>query len=90
MIDSHLVEGGCDDNLVCAICTLVLKVPTSGCPQGHTFCETCLVHALKATPRGRDATCPTCRHPTGLDRLVRNRPIENMVRALRVACPHSV
>ena len=84
MIDPELVDSGCDENLACGICTLVLRVPTSGCPQGHTFCERCYRTHLVERP-----TCPTCRHPVALDGLVRNRPIENMVLTLRVACSHS-
>ena len=84
MIDSGLVDSGCDENLTCGICTLVLRVPTSGCPQGHTFCERCYRTHLHERPN-----CPTCRHSVTLDGLVRNRPIENMVLALRVACSHS-
>jgi len=95
MIDPSLVDGGgCDDNLVCGICTLVLKRPSSGCPQGHTFCEACLVRTLEGSGNAsREVaprpSCPTCRHPTDTTKLVRNRPIENMVLALKVACVHS-
>ena len=84
MIDPVLVDSGCDENLVCGVCTLVLRVPMSGCPQGHTFCERCYRTHLVERP-----TCPTCRHPVAPDGLVRNRPIENMVLTLRVACSHS-
>jgi hypothetical protein len=84
MIDPVLVDSGCDENLVCGVCTLVLRVPMSGCPQGHTFCERCYCTHLVERP-----TCPTCRHPVDPDGLVRNRPIENMVLTLRVACSHS-
>ena len=84
MIDPVLVDSGCDENLVCGVCTLVLRVPMSGCPQGHTFCERCYRTHLIERP-----TCPTCRHPVAPDGLVRNRPIENMVLTLRVACSHS-
>ena len=84
MIDPVLVDSGCDENLVCGVCTLVLRVPMSGCPQGHTFCERCYRTHLIERP-----TCPTCRHSVTPDGLVRNRPIENMVLTLRVACSHS-
>jgi TNF receptor-associated factor 4 len=84
MIDPQLVESGCDENLTCGICTLVLRVPSSGCPQGHTFCKGCYRSQLRERQ-----TCPTCRHPTAVASLVRNRPVENMVLALRVSCTHS-
>lgn len=84
MIDPKYVDGEVDEHLLCSICTLILKQPTSGCPQGHSFCAECYKEAFVHTPK-----CPTCRHPTELGLLVRNRPLEGMINNLNARCPHS-
>ena len=72
-IDSDLLEANVDD-IVCALCLGVLVVPTSGCPQGHTFCLRCYGEALQ-----NRLECPTCRRPADQNTLVFNRHLEGMM-----------
>lgn len=71
------------DEVVCDICCgLLLNRPLS-CPEGHTFCGSCWEEHAKHSSR-----CPTCRQEVVVENLVRNRPIENIVRSFRVKCKH--
>jgi len=62
----------------------VLEIPTSGCPEGHTYCRDCLAKALKKARK-----CPACRHPVSDSQLRRNRPLEGVINRLRVNCKHA-
>jgi hypothetical protein len=62
----------------------VLEIPTSGCPEGHTYCRDCLEKALKKARK-----CPACRHPVTDSQLRRNRPLEGVITRLRVNCKHA-
>ena len=77
-IDADLLEAPCDA-CRCALCFGIMalgNVPTSGCPDGHTFCKPCYDSALD-----QKKACPTCRYPTDKGRLVRMRPLEDMAEA---------
>ena len=71
---------------VCTLCFGVMVDPTtSGCPEGHSFCETCFTKELREKRR-----CPTC-HQTIADgqTLVRNGPLADMTAQLQMMrCPH--
>ena len=57
--------------------------PTSGCPEGHTFCRECYDKALLNQKK-----CPTCRHFAYEKNLVRNRHLEGMIAQLEMRCQH--
>ena len=56
-------------NATCPICRCVVEQATSCCPQGHCFCFLCLKRWLREKNE-----CPTCRHKTGTENLVRSIP----------------
>jgi hypothetical protein len=66
------------------ICLNVLDVPTSGCPEGHTYCHECFRKVMQKQRR-----CPACRHPLSEAQLQRNRPLEGMIARLRLRCKHA-
>ena len=66
------------------ICLNVLDVPTSGCPEGHTYCRECFRKVMQKQRR-----CPACRHPLSEAQLQRNRPLEGMIARLRLRCKHA-
>jgi len=68
-IDPDLLEKRFDD-CVCVVCSGLMVEPTSGCPDGHSFCRACYVKKHKG--------CPTCRNAVDKRKLVRNRPLEGM------------
>ena len=73
-IDPDLLEIKFQD-CVCALCFGVMVQPTSGCPDGHSFCKGCHGKALD-----RKKQCPVCRHPvTDAQKLVRMRPLEGII-----------
>ena len=77
------VVGEVDEELVCSLCTCVLKQPHS-CQAGHTFCRECIAEWFQ-----RSQTCPVDREPLGsLETLTRQRPLENMISRLTVRCPY--
>ncbi|KAJ1492471.1 hypothetical protein T484DRAFT_2945917 [Baffinella frigidus] len=63
----------------------VFVEPTSGCPEGHTFCRQCYESVLASMQK----KCPTCRWPTSTARLVRQRPLEDLVNRTLVRCKHA-
>ena len=63
-------------DIVCSICTDVVKDARTACEEGHVFCEPCITH-----PRSTANGCPTCR---GAIQLARSRTIDNLVGALEV------
>mmetsp|Transcript_58818 Transcript_58818/g.138939 ORF Transcript_58818/g.138939 Transcript_58818/m.138939 type:complete len:464 (+) Transcript_58818:143-1534(+) len=79
-----LVERDGRDDLVCGVCNLVLQQPNMGCPEGHSFCQECYLSSLAS-----EKACPTCHHPTDETRLMRNRPLENLIAKQQVRCAHS-
>ena len=79
-IDPDQLEVQCED-CVCQLCFGVMVVPTSGCPQGHTFCGRCYDEALL-----NRLECPTCRRPTDQNTLVFNRHLQGMISLLHTAC----
>lgn len=81
-VDPEDVVGELDEELVCTLCTAVLRQPHS-CQAGHTFCKDCIAEWL-----GRSHTCPVDRAPLVVETLTRQRPMENMISRLTVRCPH--
>ena len=65
----------------CALCLGVMMEPTSGCPEGHSFCKPCYDKALE-----EKRECPTCRRKVDEGKLVRNRPLENVIAELPMRC----
>lgn len=61
-----------------------MEIPTSGCPEGHTYCRDCFKKALTKARR-----CPACRHSVTESQLRRNRPLEGVINRLRVHCKHA-
>jgi len=76
------------DDFICQVCMNVLQQPTSGCPEGHCYCKECYVKALQNI--GGNRSCPSCRYPTCESRLVRCRPLENLVGKLQTRCANAV
>ena len=80
-IDSDWLEEKIEE-CICTMCFGVMVEPTSACPEGHSFCRSCLAKALR-----KKAACPTCRHKVkDISKLVRMRPLEGMIDRLR--CTH--
>jgi hypothetical protein len=65
----------------CALCLGVMVEPTSGCPEGHSFCKPCYDTALEEKQE-----CPTCRRPVDARKLVRMRPLEDIIAELPMRC----
>ena len=76
-----------DDNFICGICHDVLNRPTTVCADGHTFCEACLSSSTAQAVRDTEFRCPLCRSEP-LAAFALNRPLQNMICALGVRCPH--
>jgi hypothetical protein len=69
---------------ICVVCFGVMKIPTSGCPEGHSFCRAC----IKMEHRLRKK-CPVCRWDMAdIETLVYNRPLEGVIKQLRLRCEH--
>jgi hypothetical protein len=66
---------------VCALCLGVMVEPTSGCPEGHSFCKPCYAKAMD-----KKRECPTCRRKVDQEKLVRMRPLENIIAELPMRC----
>ena len=81
-IDPEWLEDG-RDLAGCTVCHMVLKQPTTGCPEGHAMCRVCYVTELSQRQR-----CPLCQHPTDVSRLQRCRPLEDLIGQLRLRCKH--
>lgn len=82
-IDPDFLEVKFDD-VICTLCFGVMDEPTSGCPDGHSFCSTCINTELRIRKK-----FPLCRHiMADGPHLVRNRPLEGMISQLRVKCPY--
>ena len=72
-IDPDLLDEECED-CVCTLCLGVMLEPTHGCAEGHVFCRSCYVKALRFKKE-----CPTCRRPVEDERtLVLIRPLQGM------------
>jgi hypothetical protein len=72
------------DHCICALCFGVMKTPVSGCPEGHSFCLSCL--EMEHSHRQK---CPVCRFPKKPEvSLVRNRPLEGIISQLCIKCEH--
>jgi len=82
-IETELLERGYDE-FECALCMLVLDDPTSGCPEGHTFCRSCYSAAL-----AKSNECPSCRTAMEEGRLTRNLPLETLISQQRLRCRHA-
>ena len=71
-IDPNIIKGQTDlakHNATCAVCRFVVEQATSCCPQGHSFCYTCIKRWLRTKNE-----CPICRYKTGTEDLVRSIP----------------
>jgi hypothetical protein len=89
--DSQQGEGGypCDmfvtpppGDLVCNICTDVLRDPLQVCSEHHTYFRGCITEW-----RAKDDSCPECRVP-----FIDEQPARlarNMILQLTVRCPHT-
>jgi len=60
----------------------------SRCPEGHCFCKECYTQALQSATSNK--SCPSCRFSTNETKLVRCRPLENLVGQLLIRCPNAV
>ncbi|KAG0425004.1 hypothetical protein HPB47_027801, partial [Ixodes persulcatus] len=70
-----------DDELTCAICRALLRVPME-CRCRHVFCKGCILLWLNT-----DRTCPLCRVSVQAASLVPAHPlIQNMVGNVKVKC----
>ena len=83
-IDPACLEDG-KDMAQCPVCRMVLNQPTVGCPEGHAFCRICYVESLS-----RRKNCPMCNHNTDESKLVRCRPLEDLIGQLWVRCKHGL
>lgn len=83
--------------LLCQICTAVLKDPVSVCNEGHEFCRDCLETWFRTESSSEDAsedeeehvkTCPTCReHIANASEQMRPvRFLKNTIEKLVVRC----
>ena len=79
-IDAALFVEAPGKELECTICSDVLHKPVS-CPEGHTFCEACLLGWARTKQ-----SCPTCRCPLNPRALFRVRIVENLINAMQVRC----
>lgn len=70
-----------NEEYTCPVCLEIMIEPTSACADGHACCRNCHVSSLR-----RVAECVICRHPADRSRLVRSRPLENIINKLRVRC----
>ena len=84
-VDPKWLEAGQDteEDCTCGVCFMLMKEPTSGCPQGHCLCKPCYMAILQG---GGPAACPICREPTDEGKLQRIRPLESIIMKLRVRC----
>ncbi|KAJ1465504.1 hypothetical protein T484DRAFT_1864571, partial [Baffinella frigidus] len=59
--------------------------PHSACPEGHCFCYVCYARVIRT-----NAKCPSCRFVIPrVPKLLRNRPLGNMIGELGVRCPYA-
>nr|XP_022291998.1 uncharacterized protein LOC111103214 isoform X2 [Crassostrea virginica] len=80
-------EGYVDDNLICHLCSCVLKEPLQ-CPQCEdVFCKACIQEWLRG-----HSTCPvdSCRKPINPDQL-RQAPrfLTNLLSGLQITCDNA-
>jgi len=71
-IEPDWLEEG-KDTATCTLCMMVLKEPTSGCPDAHALCKSCYVGWLI-----RKKQCPVCRHPTKTSRFAPSREPQSL------------
>ena len=81
-IDPAWLEDG-KDMAVCPVCYKVLHQPTVGCPEGHALCRECYVTELSHRKK-----CPLCQHPTDVSKLLRCRPLEDLIGHLQMHCKY--
>jgi len=68
----------------CGLCSGVIQIPTSGCPDGHSFCRGCYDKAIR-----QRRECPTCRYAIeGF--LFPNCTASNLVQKMRVRCRYAI
>ena len=72
------------EDIECTLCRSAMQKPFSGCREGHTYCEDCLHEWLQKSDK-----CPECRESIDVTRLVRNRPIENLVLGKAMWCENA-
>ena len=83
-IEVEWLEDG-ENTPQCPVCMMLLDKPTSGCPEGHLLCRGCYVESLSTRKK-----CPICNHPTDETKLVRCRPLEDIILQMRVRCKHGL
>jgi hypothetical protein len=69
-----------DDDLLCGICQEILNDPHQ-CQNGHMFCKTCLLAALKYKSK-----CPICKTSLDKNYLCKNQYVHNFIQTRRVVC----
>jgi TNF receptor-associated factor 4 len=69
------------EHLLCSICLEVMKIPVQ-CPEGHSFCRTCISSSLASS-----SLCPMDRRPLQASSLVINRSLAGIIDGLRIKCP---
>ena len=72
-----------DTELLCTICTDILAKPVS-CPEGHTFCDSCLTEWLRT-----NLNCPTCHCGLTAASTSKNRVVQALIDGLQVRCEHA-
>ena len=72
------------EHLLCSICLEVMKTPIQ-CPQGHSFCRSCILSTLASTSK-----CPMDRLDLQADSLVLNISLAGIIDNLEIKCPLSL
>jgi TNF receptor-associated factor 4 len=72
------------EHLLCSICLDVMRSPIQ-CPQGHSFCRSCISSALAS-----DSKCPMDRIDLQADSLVLNLSLSGIIDNLDVICPQTL
>jgi hypothetical protein len=79
--DKKLFTQPVNDFLECPICFDIMKDPVLCNAQGHTFCRHCVTRHLD-----QSETCPTCREPMQIEKMLPNRLVCSLIEDAEVHC----